>query len=72
MNQARRALIVTLAIQVLAAWAALTGPMLAPLAAGDIGVAPYLVGIYVSVKWILSFESGGIRHRRTRQMAFFP
>ena len=58
MNQTRRALIVTLAIQVLAAWAALTGPVLAPLAAGDIGVAPYLVGIYVSVTYALAALTG--------------
>lgn len=58
MNQARRALVVTLAIQVLAAWAALTGPVLAPLAAGDIGVPPYLVGIYVSVTYALAALSG--------------
>ena len=58
MNQASRALVVTLAIQVLAAWAALTGPVLAPLAAGDIGAPPYLVGIYVSVTYALAALSG--------------
>ena len=58
MNQARRALIVTIAVQVLAAWAALTGPVLAPLAAGDIGAPPYLVGIYVSVTYALAALSG--------------
>ncbi|MFI5022165.1 MAG: MFS transporter [Alphaproteobacteria bacterium] len=50
-GQGRFALIVTLSIQMLAAWASLTGPVLAPLAAGDIGVGPYLVGIYVSVSY---------------------
>ena len=58
MNQARRALIATLAIQVLAAWASLTGPVLAPLAAREIGAPPYLVGLYVSATYALAALSG--------------
>jgi MFS family permease len=58
MDQGRRALAVTLAVQVLAAWAGLAGPVLAPLAAGDIGVAPYLAGVFISVMYASAAGAG--------------
>jgi len=56
-GQGRVALVITLAIQMLAAWTSLTGPVLAPLAAGDIGVGPYLVGVYVAVTYAFGASS---------------
>jgi len=56
-GQGGLALAATLAIQMLASWTSLTGPVLAPLAAGDIGVAPYLVGIYVAVTYAFGASS---------------
>ncbi len=58
MDQARLALIITLAIQSLAAWGMMAGPVLAPLAAKDIGVEPYLVGVYVSVAYAAAACAG--------------
>lgn len=51
------ALAVTLSIQVLAASAILAGPVLAPLAAVDIGVEPHFIGIYVAMAY--AFAAGG-------------
>ncbi|HYB08861.1 MAG TPA: MFS transporter [Alphaproteobacteria bacterium] len=58
MNQGTVALIITLAIQALTSWAALTGPVLAPLAASDLGLAPHLIGYYVSLTYALAATSG--------------
>jgi MFS family permease len=56
--QGRTALVITLTIQVMVAWAAIAGAVLAPLAANDLGVAPYLIGIYVSVTYAFAATSG--------------
>jgi predicted MFS family arabinose efflux permease len=65
--QGRAALIVTLAIQSLGAGALLTGPVLAPLAAPDVGVEAHLIGIYVAASYlcasIASLMSGGLMAR---------
>jgi MFS family permease len=65
--QGRAALIVTLSIQSLGAGALLTGPVLAPLAAPDIGVAAHLIGIYVAASYLCasaaSLMSGGLMAR---------
>jgi MFS family permease len=58
MKQGTIALIITLAIQALTSWAALTGPVLAPLAAGDLGFAPHLIGYYVSLTYAFAAMSG--------------
>lgn len=66
-EQGRAALIATLAIQALGAAALLTGPVLAPLAAPDIGVEAHLIGIYVAVSYLFgsvaSLMSGGLMAR---------
>ena len=65
--QGNAALAVTLAIQSLGAGALLTGPVLAPLAAPDIGVEAHLIGVYVAASYlcasVASLMSGGIMGR---------
>lgn len=56
-GQGGLALAVTLSIQMLAASAVLTGPVLAPLAAADVGVEPHFIGIYVATAY--AFAAGG-------------
>jgi MFS family permease len=43
------ALAATLSIQILASMSVLVAPVLAPLAATDLGIEPYLVGVYISI-----------------------
>jgi MFS family permease len=63
MSQVQIALIATLTIQVLVSLAGIAGPVLAPLAAPELGLEASLVGIYVSVIYglaaVAALMSGG-------------
>lgn len=52
------ALIAMLAVQIIVSLAALTGPVLAPLAAAELGIEPTLVGAYVSIVYALAAAAG--------------
>ncbi len=60
-------LAVTTLVQVLISGGALTPPVFAPEAAGDMGVAPRLIGFYTSIVYLgamlTSVPTGGIVHR---------
>ena len=63
MNQAVFSLVVTLCIQMLVSFGAVAGPVLAPIASQDLGLAAYLVGAYVAIMYLFaavaSLASGG-------------
>jgi MFS family permease len=52
------AVAVTLAVQTLAAMAMIAPSVLAPVAAGDLGVAPQSIGIFVSITYLCAMFSG--------------
>ena len=52
------AIAVTLAVQILTATALIAPSVIAPVAAGDLGVAPQLVGLFVSIAYFGAMLSG--------------